>query len=128
MNSITLNVELCAEDRARLDAILAALTANTNTQNAPTAEAQPAQEPEKVGAGETKPAEVEAPAAPAEPVTEPAPAITAEELQQKIKKLLQVQDKKAAVKDIVLSYAESVTKIPEDKRAEVWDKLIKLEG
>lgn len=109
MNSITVNVELCAEDRARLEAILAALTANTNTQNAPTAEA-------------------EAPAEPAEPVAEPAPTITAEALQQKIRKLLQIQDKKAEVKAIVLSYAESVTKIPEDKRAEVWDKLVKLEG
>lgn len=123
MNSIT--IELCAEDRARLDAILAALT---NTQKAPTAEAQPTQEPEKVEAAETKPTEVEAPTEAAEPAAEPAPVITSDDLQRKVRQLLQKADKRAKVKAIVLSYAERVTAIPEDKLAEVWDKLTALEG
>lgn len=124
MNSIT--IELCAEDRARLDAILAALT--NAGQNVHTAESQPAREAEKPEAEETKPAEAEAPVEATEPATEAAPAVTSEDLHRKVRQLLQKQDKRAKVKAIVLSYAERVTAIPEDKLAEVWDKLTALEG
>lgn len=124
MNSIT--IELCAEDRARLDAILAALTANN--QNVPTAEIQPTQKAEKVKAEETKPAEAEAPTEAAEPATEPAPAVSRADFESKVRQLLKDVNIKAKVKEIVTFYAASVSKVPEDKLAEAYGRLTALEG
>lgn len=124
MNSII--IELCAEDRARLDAILAALT--RVGQNATAAEIQSTQKPEKVEAEETKPAEAEAPTEAAEPATEPAPAVSRADFESLVKKLLKDVGVKAKVKEIVTSYAARVSDVPEDKLAEAFARLTALEG
>lgn len=55
------------------------------------------------------------------------PTIKHAEVQKKVVDLA-AAGKKDAVKAIVQSYAPNVTSIPEDKLAEVWDKLTALEG
>lgn len=148
-NHIT--IELCAEDRARIDRLTVALETRVaqaeqimadmaedkksdavlealKTQTAPTespAEAAGATEAETPA---TPQPEVE-PATTAEPgpVAEAKPAPTTQELQQKVIALVN-KGKKADVSAIVKSYAATVSGIPEDKRAEVMDKLNALEG
>lgn len=149
-NHIT--IELCAEDRARLDRVAAALEVlvklNTATAKIPEpddiqkalaeqvakSEKTPKQSPVET-AGEAK---TETPATPqpeAEmtaveepaPVAEEKPAPTTAELQQKVIALVN-KGKKAEVAAIVKSYAATVSGIPEDKRAECMDKLNALEA
>lgn len=124
MNSIT--IELCAEDRARLDAILAALT--NAGQNVPTAESQPTQEAEKPEAEETKPAEAEAPAEAAEPAIKVVHTVSRADFESKVRQLLKDVDIKAKVKEIVTDYAARVSDVPEDKLAEAYGRLTALEG
>jgi hypothetical protein len=159
MNNIT--IELCTEDRARLDRTYAALTRlvdlvtlqTNNTElddlrdklaaaikqndpaqaqkNAPEtaqpetpADIQPQQEA-AAAAEPTHPAEADLPwsDAPA------APAVTREQIQQKVVQLSVAANgaKKAKVREVVNLYAKNVSGIPEDKFAEVWDKLTALE-
>lgn len=159
-NKIT--IELCAEDRARLDRLAEALErkackkcvsdaltcinvaqqpkeedpiqqklaetlarANTPTEKpteaagAPIAEAAPIDHP----ADEDLPWGTEPPAAEAKPT------ITQEQLQQKVTQLAAANNGalKNKVREIVQAYAKKVSDVPEDKRAEVWDKLAALE-
>lgn len=144
-NHIT--IELCAEDRARLDRVAAALEAlqpqtihvddpiqKALAEQVAKSEKTPTQSPVD-SAGEAK---TETPATPqpeAEttatedpaPVAEEKPAPTTAELQQKVIALVN-KGKKAEVAAIVKSYAATVSGIPEDKRAECMDKLNALEG
>lgn len=147
MNEIKIITELCAEDRARVDRLTAALEALQPTtvhmddpiqkalkeQLAKSTQA-PTQSPVEP-AGEAK---AETPATPqpepeaatvAEPtpVAEEKPAPTTAELQQKVIALVN-KGKKAEVAAIVKSYAATVSGIPEDKRTECLDKLNALEG
>ncbi len=150
-NAITIINEFCAEDRARIDRLIAALEAlqpqtihvDDPTQKAlaeqvAKSEKTPKQSP--VEPAET--AEAETPATPqpepettataepapkAEAVEEKKPAPTTAELQQKVIALVN-KGKKAEVAAIVKSYAATVSGIPEDKRAECLDKLNALEG
>lgn len=142
MNNIT--IELCAEDRARIDNLTAALEkfhdvatikltpeqtqrmadlaeqAGETLKPEPVAEApkaEPTPEPVAPKAEEPK----------AEPTAEPVKEVTVEELRAKIMQL-NGAGKKDAVRDIVLSYAPNVGSIPADKRAEVLKKLNALEG
>lgn len=109
-NNITMTIELCAEDRARLDNILAALA----------------------GGHTCKCAETPAPAAEAAPVAETeAPAETKyvpsfEELQKKVLDLI-AAGKKPEVREIIKAYAVKVSDIPENKLAEAWERLTALE-
>lgn len=174
-NKIT--IELCAEDRARLDRLAAAieraannsapvflgvdLAKQANTEQAPVDEVQqkladtlakaeaPAEAP-KNATGEAKtpappvtPAKEETPTAnedvaPWETVAAPTkqpepekakPTVTLEQIQQKVVQLASENGgaKKKQVAQIVKFYAPKVSDIPEDKRAEVWDKLTALE-
>lgn len=139
MNEIKLTTELCAEDRARLDKLTAALE-----QLAPIT-VQVADIPldimptnNGIGLGKmadtedhgdfveivTEPEETEAPAAPEEPA---APQHTKAELQPKVVSLGSA-GKKEEVKEIIKQYAAKVSDIPEDKVDEVWAKLEQLEG
>lgn len=126
MNNIT--IELCAEDRARLDRIaelLEAFKGGTNPAQAPkkaeapaTTQAEPKKAPEaKAAAQEPKKAE-----APAQPVAEAAPEVKLEDVQRLVVELA-TNGKKAEARDIVKSYAERVTEIPADKYPEVFHKL-----
>ena len=142
-----ITIELCAEDRARIDRLTAALEAlqpptvhvdnpiqKALAEQVAKSGKTPAQSPVE-SAGEAK---AETPATPQTepeaatvdepaPVAEEKPAPTTAELQQKVIALVN-KGKKAEVAAIVKSYAATVSGIPEDKRVEVMDKLNALEG
>lgn len=142
MNNITMTIELCAEDRARLDKILAALEKQKDckgcvetvskatehiveimTEEPPKNEPQATPE-EEVNKQPTEPEKV----APVEeePATEEE-LVTASVLQKKVVDLC-AKGLKDKVREIVNTYAVRVSDIPEDKRAECFEKLIALEG
>lgn len=130
MNHIT--IELCQEDRARLDAILTALQScgtpyivtAEKTQEEATVEA--VQEPQDEPAVE--PEEVPAPEAEQPTAAEPAaPAVSLSDIQKKVVDL-SVAGKKDQVREIIKAYATKVSAIPADKVDEVWQKLTALEG
>ena len=146
MNEIKVTTELCAEDRARLDKLTAALeqlapiTVQTDETvlNIMTEGIGPDNLAETKDHGDfveivTEPEEPETPATPEEPETpatpeEPAaPQHTSAEISQKVAILVSA-GKKEAVKAIIKEYAAKVSAIPEDKVDEVWSKLNALEG
>lgn len=141
-----ITIELCAEDRARLDRLTAALEKRVTQEEGitisttdpvrearaealekaapsekPQNEPQAAEEPAKT---ETLPKE-ETPAA----AEEDKPSITLAQVQQKVVQLSAANKgaKKAAVREIVNAYATKVSDLPEDKWLEVWGKLTALE-
>lgn len=150
MNTIT--IELCAEDRARLDAILKALENRPNCEHCVSAAmdmskaAQAEIDAAKAEAKDTTPTnitpEAETPtetpaehpldAAPIE-VDEPKaeePPVDPAELRRKVIELSNA-GKKDAVKEVVMAYAPNVSdllKLPHDKIAEAYAKLCALEG
>lgn len=153
MNAIP--IELCQEDRARIDKVIELLTLSTGqrcqsgadavqqafteqppvefTKDTPAEEkpAEPAQE------AETKPyyTEAQARATIAElekayeviKEADTAPRVSNADIQQKVIQL-SAAGKKAQVREIVTAVATKVSDIPEDKLAEVWAKLNALEG
>jgi len=117
----TITIELCAEDRARLDKILEALTSTAKQENivepehpviTPFPEVPVVAEPEQPQ--EEKPVIVEMP-------------VTVAEVQQKVV-ALSAAGRKTEVRAIVKAYADKVSAIPEDKLGEVWMQLSELEG
>lgn len=118
MNTIT--IELCAEDRARLDRIIAGLEA----KQASAPEVNPTQNLDQMTSEEAiaEVASLEAEAAPSGPVS-----VTLSDIQQKVV-ALSAAGKKAQAREIVKAYAERVTLLPEDKYAEVMDKLSALDN
>lgn len=138
MNTINVTIELCKEDRQRLDdltravSLLASVIGSALPQETRTAiieEATAPQSDEKPEPVETVAPveEVTAPAEP-EPVAEPeTPAVTLDDIQALVLKLAAPDSgKRAEVRAIVKEYAERVSLIPEDKFAEVMDKLTAL--
>ena len=126
MNTIT--IELCAEDRARLDAILDALNNGRSCEKCVDSVAQYAAAVATSAAQtneEEEPAKVETPAA--ENEQESAPEVKREDVQSLVV-TLSAANKKAEVRAIVKEYADRVSAIPEDKLSEVWAKLKALEG
>ena len=139
MNTIT--IELCAEDRARLDRLTAALEARASapTTAAP-AKAQPKTTPTEATSKPTeatsKPAKQpeepkkEEPAAPWEEPTA-APTVTLEQIQQKVVTLATMAGgtKKVKVREIISAYGTKVSDLKghPDKWQEVWDRLTALE-
>ena len=121
--SNTITFELCAEDRARLDRLTAALegmripeVTMSLTGHAPL---NPCTALPEVPApvAEDKPAEPE----------ETKPAVTVADIRALVQKLLAPgSNKKAEAAAIVKSYAPKVGDIPADKYAEVWQKLTAL--
>lgn len=151
--STTITIELCAEDRARLDRLAEALERKACEKCVSTTlevcgKSQPAEAPESAStpteATETPLNEEEAEVVQtADPVAEtPAegepthsaeevkPTLTKDQLQQKITQLAAAKNGalKAKVRGIVKAYAEKVSDLPEDKFAEIWDKLLALEA
>lgn len=154
MNSIT--IELCAEDRARLDRLAEALERRACEKCVSTALAfvgqerpaepdpiqqklaetlakasEPVEAPknapvpaEETGAPDTHPAEEDMPwgepAAPAKPVS-------LEEFQKALTlRCAESETTKAKVRELLHEYAPAASRVPEDKRAEVLDRLAKL--
>lgn len=152
MNNITLTIELCQEDRARLDNILAALegqavapsieaepepkkqeaqnSAGTPQNSAGTPQEAPAPAPAEELPFEPEPKKQEAPAPAPEPKPAPAPAapeVDTATLQSKVVQLVN-SGKRDEAKAIILEYASCVSQVPAEKRAEVLARLNKLEG
>ncbi len=159
-NHIT--IELCAEDRARLDRLTEALERKACEKCVSAAleacgQKQPAEpDPLQLKLAETlakasaptekpteateeakaEPAPIDHPADETAPWEDPAPAaeakptVTQDQLQQKVMQLAAANNGalKAKVREIVNAYAKKVSDVPEDKRAEVWDKLTALEN
>lgn len=146
MNLIT--IELCAEDRERIDRLTAALEAQApkpcqvefgpdSVTVKPAITAAPEmfeKAPEPVETTEpttTAPEAVKEPKAPeikaTKPTKDPAPQVSKADVQKKVVDLAS-KGKKDQVKGIVTQYATKVSDIPEDKLAEVLDKLNALEG
>lgn len=145
--SNTITIELCAEDRARLDKIIEGLantpkcdkraktvaeTAAGITQSA----TEPQEAPKEKPKTETHPTE-EAPQgstqepesyAPAEKVE---PTVTLEQIQQKVVQLAASgADKKAKVREVISAYGAKVSDLKEqpEKWDEVWQKLASVES
>lgn len=121
MNTIT--IELCAEDRARLDAIIAGLQAQ-----APAVEA-PAPVVETHAPVDFPVVDTSVPWDP-DPAPAPAPAakpVSLAEFQKAITiRCAESSEVKAAVRGLVQEYASSVSAIPEEKRPEFLAKLAQI--
>ena len=146
MNNIKVTVELCAEDRARLDGILEALKqpmkvadvapvkaeeAPVKVEEAPVQEAVEApqteavEEPKEEKAKVEKPAEIET----EKPEAAPAPTVSPADVRALVQKLVAPgTGKRDATKEIVTRYARNVSDIPADKLTEVYEKLKALEA
>lgn len=128
-NKIELEIKLCKEDRERLDALKDALIGSLDTtQPEPLAASQtdkpestePVSQPdEKVQESESQPA--------TEEDKPEAPTCSLSDVQKKVVEL-SAAGHKEQVREIVKSYAERVSAIPEDKLAEVMEQLNALEG
>ena len=132
MNTIV--IQLCQEDRDRLDRILDALKNRPDcakcADSVATYVAEQVSQPAQVPAEETQETVDTAPAEkPAEATEKPQekPKVSKADIQKKVVEL-SAAGKKAGAREIVMAYATKVTDIPEDKLAEVWQKLTALEG
>ena len=119
-NRIT--IELCAEDRARLDKLASIMEAHI-------AQAESKQPEPKEEQAEEEQAEEEQ-ASQEEPTQEElVKTVTHAELMAKVIELSAKDVKlKAQVRDVILVYAPRVKAVPEDKLAECYKKLVALEG
>lgn len=144
MNTIT--IELCAEDRARLDRLTAALESCTimvtgsavpKYTGPSEGTTEPAETPEKEAEvktlADTHPVEESLPwgSSEAEEPQKPAPKVTLEQIQQKVVQLCAAfgGKKKAQVREIIGTYGAKVSDLKDqpEKWDEVWNKLARLE-
>ena len=136
--SNTITIELCKEDRQRLDELICfagLLVGEMKSTNAPDIRMQeaPAEEPQEAQEAteeEEAPAPLSQDVIMPQPEPEPAkPTVTLDQIRQKVTALLADATKKAAVRDIVKAYAPNVTGLSncEDKWPEIWAKLTALE-
>lgn len=149
MNTIT--IELCAEDRKRLDdlayglGVLAGLISQApkveagikKEEETPAEAATTAQEAKKettqANQANTQPGEENAPKAipeAVEAVEEAKPSITLAQIQQKVVQLSANANKKATVRTIIFAYGTKVSDLKDqpEKWEEVWEKLTALES
>ena len=134
MSNITL--ELCTEDRARIDTLIALLGLESRQVHL-TIPVNPPEEAAQIDPQPAEPVKLEnnTPEEPAATVAEPEPQneakqpdITPEMIQALVQKLASPKvGKRKEVKEIVTAYAEKVSGIPEDKRAECYERLTALE-
>lgn len=132
MNTIT--IELCAEDRARLDAILAALSGRPDCAQCAQISAayaeelratRPAQKDEHPVADPFPAPEAETPAAPQEePQTdeedEEDKPVTHDDIRSVF---MNAGENQAKVREIIQQYAKKISDIPVEKLGEVMKKL-----
>lgn len=138
-NHIT--IELCAEDRQRIDELIAfASWIASELKNHRPLQLQSIDEngirfgtaAEK--AAEEHPVDAVAPHGEPEPAADPEPAaevykVTKADIMAKVQALAAPNNpKREQAKAIVKSYGAKVSDIPEDKYDEVMDKLVELEG
>lgn len=144
MSTLNVIVELCTEDRARLDAILEALGKGPNCdkcvkdvaaafstsqvlKNEPQSHEKP-QAKENTKSPAFVAAEVAPPWEEDVPKVADKPKHTKADLQQKVVNMVAAGADKAKVRSIVNEYAERVSLVPEDKLDEVMARLEVLEG
>ena len=134
MNHINLTIELCADDRARLDKILEALTGlqqpncHSCVETAVGMTKSLAELAEKAAAQEqvNEPEPTEEPELAEEPIEEP--KYTQADILALVQRLAAPTSKKREqAKAIVKEYAVKVSAIPADKYDEVMGKLIELD-
>ena len=149
--SNTITIELCAEDRARLDRIADRLEAQIaltqymmdNGEPQPAKAAEPDELTAKLQAivdgAKTEPKAEEEQTPTITPPTEETPTeseptatvdeitVTRADLGTKVRELM-TSGYKEQVKEIVKSYAPTVPGVPEDKVAECYKRLVALEG
>jgi hypothetical protein len=127
MNVLT--IELCAEDRARLDKIIEGLGALRRPDCSSCVEGVASYMAKAAEVMDADPVAPAAPAAPVPVVTPAKPAVTLEQIQKKATQIAAGSaDKKAALRAIVNQYAAKVTDLPESTWPTVWDALCKLES
>ena len=137
MNTINITVQLCEEDRKRIDELIGfAGWIATELKSHPVGAAETAVlQSEEVsvglpveGAAHLEPMIIEAPAP--EPVAEPEPVVKPVSLAEFQKAVTLAVSKgaeaKQVVKSIINKYAPSVSGVPEDKRSEVMAELSKI--
>ena len=136
--TIPVTIELCAEDRARLDSLTQALNSLLSQITPPTLTMEPMKHTQAAQEAPTAPAaeqptvnppeaEQPEPAAPAKP-DEPEKAVTADDIRALVQKLVApITGKRDKAKAIVTKYAPSVSEIPADKFGEVFAALKALE-
>lgn len=110
MNRIV--IELCPEDRERLDRVIRAMERVTGLGEA----AEPA-----------APSIVEPVVVADAVVPEPETIVTEEDIRQAYIRLARTH-KKAQAQQLIKQYADKISDVPADKRAEVLDKLTALEA
>jgi hypothetical protein len=132
-NHIT--IELCAEDRQRIDELIAfaGWIASEMKSHRPLQLQSIDENGIRFGtAAEEHPVDAVAPHG--EPVADPEPAekvykVTKADIMAKVQALAAPNNpKREQAKAIVKSYGAKVSDIPEDKYTEVMDKLVELEG
>ncbi len=127
MNTIT--IELCKEDRQRLDEVIAFLgmiVAEQKGQPLPAPLKEAIEHPVIETTAHLEPVE-ETPAAPApDPIPEVKPVSLAEFQKAVTMACAKGPKQKAAAKEIINKYAASVSAVPEDKRAEAMAELVKI--
>lgn len=119
-NNITLTVELCDADRARLDALLAAVQNIGTPYNAPVPET-PKEAPETTDTAteENTQPELETPAQDAAEAAQP---VTHADVQRRVVEL-SAAGQKAQVREIVKKFAPKISAIPAGDLADVWTLL-----
>ncbi len=140
----TIIIELCAEDRARLDGILSALqqvghhdckscvqTAVNMTKDLATAAAAPAPAQERTTNAAEHPVDEVSPHADPAPAEEPEAAaqqITLDDIRAIVQRLIGPgSNKREKAQAIVKDYAIKISAIPVEKYSEVMARLIALE-
>lgn len=138
MNEITVTVNLSAEDRKRLDAILDALEASRNCERCANTVANAfsdfaggpgtaLKQPEPVSV----PTEAKAPEKPEQPQVaaqaQPQKAITVDDIRS-LSAAAIAAGKKPQVKEIISRYADSISGLPESCLKEVHEQLTALKG
>ena len=147
--SNTITIELCQEDRARVDRLIAALEKRAAQEAPVTSEGVDdlqqklaetlAKASEPVEALKNAPEEAEASTPTTTPPeeetpkdekpTKPATEKTVNQKDVRAKYVeLAASGKKEDARAILLSYATAISAIPDDKCQEVYDKLVALEG
>lgn len=124
MNQIT--IELCQEDRARLDRILDALEKRPACDRCVESAVRLATNAPQEAADAPVPAATPEPAQdiPAEqPAAVETPTVA--QLQKKVSQVI-AAGMKADAKAVIKSYADSISDVPEDKRAEAIEQLERL--
>ena len=150
MNNLNITINFSLEDRIRIDALntsLAILIAQLQDMSAAneakssnesqedeviyvpdTVAEQPQEAPQDVVEEQTPPAEEIVQDEPVEcDEVAPVPTVTKPDILAKVIELCG-KGKKAEAKDIITTYADSVSDLPDSALVEVWNKLTALEG